>query len=134
MISVHVISFFNIGTNVSVSVGSDKLFLSRGQRKRLKRRMSQIKKLDLVNEHLVKKSSLVEAKQALDISSLKSSILEMKKPSSFTSKNRVLTSRSRKHVNVSELGQFKAVHQHLLLQKNAFDAIQEHLRNTIVAK
>lgn len=108
--------------------------LSRGQRKRAKRRDSQIKKIEMVKEHLVTKSAVLESKGALqDITSLKQSILELNDQRALAPVGGVMSSRSRKRVAMAELGQFKAVHAHLSSQKNAFQAIQEHLRNTIAA-
>lgn len=131
------------------------LALSRGQRKRLKRREAFIKKMGLVNrvtqEH-AKESKKKEQGAFADLEDLQASLFQSdkeaaaiarsrhqssnqsKKPATTTATapKKQLNGKQRQKLAVRELGHLKAVHTHPSFQGNAFAAIQMHLQNTVV--
>ncbi|CAK4083317.1 unnamed protein product [Aphanomyces euteiches] len=115
--------------------------LSRGQRKRQKRREAFLKKMGMVQRTVLQKEK--EAKKASsgtfgDLEELQQSLFsETVAPSTgstaepkATSK---LTGKQKKRLAMHELGHLKAVHTHPAFQANPFAAIQMHLQNTVVA-
>ncbi|KAK1930770.1 putative ribosome biogenesis protein slx9-like [Phytophthora citrophthora] len=113
--------------------------LSRGQRKRLKRRAAFMRKMGLVSR--VAKEQATEAKTAesgvfADLEELQSSLFQtennQKPVEKKTGKKKALSGRQRQKLAVRELGQLKAVQTHSSFKNDPFAAIQAHLQNTVV--
>lgn len=132
------------------------LALSRGQRKRLKRREAFMKKMGLVNrvtQENAKESKKKEQGAFADLEDLQASLFQSDKEAAAIARSRhqstnqskkpaaaavaaapkkQLSGKQRQKLAVRELGHLKAVHTHPSFQGNAFAAIQMHLQNTVV--
>ncbi|RHY33537.1 hypothetical protein DYB32_002055 [Aphanomyces invadans] len=115
--------------------------LSRGQRKRQKRRDAFNKKMGMVERSILQKKK--EAKKESDgmfgdLDDLQQSLFS-ETMSSTTATDAApkaptkLTGKQKKRLAIHELGHLKAVHSHPSFQANPFAAIQMHLQNTVVA-
>ncbi|POM81307.1 hypothetical protein PHPALM_743 [Phytophthora palmivora] len=107
--------------------------LSRGQRKRLKRRAAFMRKMGMVSR--VAQEQATTAKTAengvfADLEELQKSLSVDKK--STKGKKKALSGRQRQKLAVRELGQLKAVQTHSSFKNDPFAAIQAHLQNTVV--
>lgn len=123
--------------------------LSRGQRKRLKRRSAFMKKMGLVRRVAQEKEQ--SSKQQVDgafadIAELQASLFQSDKEAAAKlhqasnkaasaadgGKKRRLSGKQRQKLAVRELGQLRAVQTHPSFQGDPFAAIQLHLQNTVV--
>ncbi|KAF1323958.1 Cystathionine gamma-synthase, partial [Globisporangium splendens] len=123
--------------------------LSRGQRKRMKRRAAFMKKMGLVQRVTQEKAKEVKkAEQGVfaDLEELQASLFMSDKDAAKAKKTAVTTAtataasvqkkkmsgKQRQKLAVRELVHLKAVHSHSSFQGNPFAAIQMHLQNTVV--
>ncbi|KAL4129276.1 hypothetical protein PRIC2_005285 [Phytophthora ramorum] len=113
--------------------------LSRGQRKRLKRRAAFMRKMGIVSRVAQDQASLAKAAESgvfAELDALQSSLFQadedLKKKKKTTDKKKPLSGRQRQKLAVRELGQLKAVQTHASFQSDPFAAIQAHLQNTVV--
>lgn len=121
--------------------------LSRGQRKRLKRRSAFMKKMGLVRRVAGEKAAAAKTQRDgafADIAELQASLFQADQAAevqasnapavggSATSKKRRLSGKQRQKLAVRELGQLRAVQTHPSFQGDPFAAIQLHLQNTVV--
>lgn len=120
--------------------------LSRGQRKRLKRRSAFMKKMGLVRRVAQEKQQA--SKQQVDgafadIAELQASLFQADKDAAAKlhqasnkaadgGKKRRMSGKQRQKLAVRELGQLRAVQTHPSFQGDPFAAIQLHLQNTVV--
>jgi len=120
--------------------------LSRGQRKRLKRRSAFMKKMGLVRRVTQEKQQA--SKQQVDgafadIAELQASLFQADKDAAAKlhqasnkatdgNKKRRMSGKQRQKLAVRELGQLRAVQTHPSFQGDPFAAIQLHLQNTVV--
>ncbi|CAI5735471.1 unnamed protein product [Peronospora destructor] len=123
-----------------VECAADMQSLSRGQRKRLKRRAAFMRKMGMVSRVTQEQQSLVKTQASGVFSGLKelqSSLFqavkdEKKRKSSGDRKKKALSGRQRQKLAVRELGQLKAVQTHEGFKSDPFAAIQAHLQTTVV--
>ncbi|OQR96103.1 hypothetical protein ACHHYP_17001 [Achlya hypogyna] len=113
--------------------------LSRGQRKRQKRRDAFLKKMGMVQRTVAEKEKA--AKKTTDgmfgdLEELQKSLfsaevapVEAEVAPKTVSK---MTGKQKKRMAMQELGHLKAVQTHPAFQSNPFAAIQMHLQNTVV--
>ncbi|KAE9337162.1 hypothetical protein PF008_g12672 [Phytophthora fragariae] len=133
-------------------VAADAQSLSRGQRKRLKRRAAFMRKMGMVakvmqeqqQEAKVMQEQQQEAKKSesgvfADLEELQSSLFQADDDQSnkttkkkAQTKKKALSGRQRQKLAVRELGQLKAVQTHSSFKSDPFAAIQAHLQNTVV--
>uniref|UniRef100_M4C6M0 Ribosome biogenesis protein SLX9 n=1 Tax=Hyaloperonospora arabidopsidis (strain Emoy2) TaxID=559515 RepID=M4C6M0_HYAAE len=118
--------------------------LSRGQRKRLKRRAAFMHKMGMVSRVAQEQQKETETQTHgvfADLDELQTSLFqaeedtEKKKGKGLAdrkSKKKALSGRQRQKLAVRELGQLKAVQTHSGFQTDPFAAIQVHLLNTVV--
>ncbi|RLN49060.1 hypothetical protein BBJ28_00011467 [Nothophytophthora sp. Chile5] len=120
--------------------------LSRGQRKRLKRRSAFMRKMGLVSRVAEEKAAAAKKQEQgvfADLEELQQSLFDADadKPSSKKGSNTLaakkgkkksLSGRQRQKLAVRELAQLKAVQTHSSFQGDPFAAIQKHLQNTVV--
>ncbi|RLN87138.1 hypothetical protein BBJ28_00011148 [Nothophytophthora sp. Chile5] len=120
--------------------------LSRGQRKRLKRRSAFMRKMGLVSRVAEEKAAAAKKQEQgvfADLEELQQSLFEAdadktanKKGSNTIAakkgKKKSLSGRQRQKLAVRELAQLKAVQTHSSFQGDPFAAIQKHLQNTVV--
>ncbi|KAE8905716.1 hypothetical protein PF005_g645 [Phytophthora fragariae] len=123
-------------------VAADAQSLSRGQRKRLKRRAAFMRKMGMVAK--VMQEQQQEAKKSesgvfADLEELQSSLFQADDDQSnkttkkkAQTKKKALSGRQRQKLAVRELGQLKAVQTHSSFKSDPFAAIQAHLQNTVV--
>ncbi|KAE9023369.1 hypothetical protein PR003_g10171 [Phytophthora rubi] len=123
-------------------VAADAQSLSRGQRKRLKRRAAFMRKMGMVAK--VTQEQQQEAKKSesgvfADLEELQSSLFQADDDQSnkttkkkAQTKKKALSGRQRQKLAVRELGQLKAVQTHSSFKSDPFAAIQAHLQNTVV--
>lgn len=114
--------------------------LSRGQRKRMKRRSAFMKKMGLVQRVTLEKAK--EQKQQeqgvfADLAELQASLFQSDKDAKKSSagvplQKKKMSGKQRQKLAVRELVHLKAVHSHSSFQGNPFAAIQMHLQNTVV--
>ncbi|EGZ26561.1 hypothetical protein PHYSODRAFT_471011 [Phytophthora sojae] len=115
--------------------------LSRGQRKRLKRRAAFMRKMGMVAK--VAQEQQTQAKKSesgvfADLEELQSSLFQedddqkKKTKNKAQTKKKALSGRQRQKLAVRELGQLKAVQTHSSFKSDPFAAIQAHLQNTVV--
>jgi hypothetical protein len=121
--------------------GQNKSSLSRGQRKRMKRRNAFMKKMGLVNrvvQEKKKEEKIKENGMFADLEELQKSLFaaeknQIKEENNLpTGPKKNLTGKQRQKLAIRELSQLKAVHTHPSFQGNPFAAIQMHLQNTVV--
>ncbi|CAH0492687.1 unnamed protein product [Peronospora farinosa] len=120
--------------------GGDMQSLSRGQRKRLKRRAAFMRKMGMVSRVTQEQQNLVKTQTSgvfAGLEELQSSLFEAvddkKKSKSLRNrKKKALSGRQRQKLAVRELGQLKAVQTHKGFKSDPFAAIQAHLQNTVV--
>ncbi|CAI5731542.1 unnamed protein product [Hyaloperonospora brassicae] len=129
---------------------ADAQSLSRGQRKRLKRRTAFLRKMGLASRVALEQQRQTETERHgvfADLDGLQMSLMQaeedMKKKKKKkmegkgqsdrkTKKPKKLSGRQRQKLAVRELGQLKAVQTHAGFQQDPFAAIQVHLQNTVV--
>ncbi|GMF11763.1 unnamed protein product [Phytophthora lilii] len=118
---------------------ADAQSLSRGQRKRLKRRAAFMRKMGLVSRVQQDAASSAKTKESgvfADLEELQSSLFQAdeQKPTGkkAAGKKKPLSGRQRQKLAVRELGQLKAVQTHSSFKSDPFAAIQAHLQNTVV--
>lgn len=122
-------------------VAGDGQSLSRGQRKRLKRRAAFMRKMGMVAK--VAQEQQTQAKKSesgvfADLEELQSSLFQedddqkKKTKNKAQTKKKALSGRQRQKLAVRELGQLKAVQTHSSFKSDPFAAIQAHLQNTVV--
>ncbi|OQS07439.1 hypothetical protein THRCLA_00539 [Thraustotheca clavata] len=115
--------------------------LSRGQRKRQKRRDAFLKKMGMVQRAVEEKEK--ESKKSKDgmfgdLEELQKSLFSTQVEAISTSKTEniksvsQMTGKQKKRLAMQELGHLKAVQTHPAFQSNPFAAIQMHLQNTVV--
>jgi hypothetical protein len=145
-----------VDNEASDAEGDDELSgLSRGQRKRMKRRGAFLRKMGLVQRVVAEKESakkkqeqgafaeIQELQDALFLSDKELAARAASKISQSTNvtakstaaaslKPKKLSGKQRQKLAVRELGQLKAVHTHPQFQTDPFAAIQLHLQNTVV--
>ncbi|CEG36523.1 uncharacterized protein PHALS_03071 [Plasmopara halstedii] len=115
---------------------ADTQSLSRGQRKRLKRRTAFMRKMGIVSR--VAQEQQRQAKKDengvfTDLNELESSLFQIDgKKQMKAAKKKPLSGRQRQKLAVRELGQLKAVQTHSSFKSDPFAAIQAHLQNTVV--
>lgn len=125
----------------------DNSALSRGQRKRMKRRTAFMKKMGLV-QRVTQEKAKEEKKQEqgvfADLEELQASLFVSDKDAAKSKKGasasaaavplqkKKMSGKQRQKLAVRELVQLKAVHSHSSFQGNPFAAIQMHLQNTVV--
>ncbi|KAJ0399006.1 hypothetical protein P43SY_008326 [Pythium insidiosum] len=130
--------------------------LSRGQRKRMKRRSAFMRKMGLVNRVVLEKEKQKKKQEQgvfADIKELQDSLFlsdrdlaaaaagkisqssnsaAPSKSATAGAKPKKLSGKQRQKLAVRELGQLKAVHTHPQFQNDPFAAIQMHLQSTVV--
>ncbi|EEY70505.1 uncharacterized protein PITG_05921 [Phytophthora infestans T30-4] len=110
--------------------------LSRGQRKRLKRRAAFMRKMGIVSrvtQEQQKQAETAENGVFAGLDELESSLFQAdEKKKTKTGKKKPLSGRQRQKLAVRELGQLKAVQTHASFKNDPFAAIQAHLQNTVV--
>lgn len=121
--------------------------LSRGQRKRMKRRTAFMKKMGLVQrvaQEKAKEQKQQEQGVFADLEELQASLFVSDKDAAAASKKtassasapalqkKKMSGKQRQKLAVRELVHLKAVHAHSSFQGNPFAAIQMHLQNTVV--
>ncbi|TMW55669.1 hypothetical protein Poli38472_010551 [Pythium oligandrum] len=126
--------------------------LSRGQRKRMKRRNAFMRKMGLVNRVVQEKekqqrkatngvfADIQELQNALFVSDKELAKASAGRVSQATNtqqhagqqKAKKLSGKQRQKIGVREVGQLKAVHTHPSFKTDPFAAIQMHLQNTVV--
>ncbi|TYZ61676.1 hypothetical protein PybrP1_000692 [[Pythium] brassicae (nom. inval.)] len=118
--------------------------LSRGQRKRMKRRTAFLKKMGLVQRVTQEKAAAHKhAEQGVfaDLAELQASLFApadgAAKPrkgaaAAASLQKKKMSGKQRQKLAVRELVHLKAVHAHASFQGNPFAAIQRHLQNTVV--
>ncbi|GMF45143.1 unnamed protein product [Phytophthora fragariaefolia] len=111
--------------------------LSRGQRKRLKRRAAFLRKMGLVAKAQQDQQAQAQQRESgafAGLEALQSSLLlqEDAPQQGRAPKRKALSGRQRQKLAVRELGQLKAVQTHAGFQSDPFAAIQAHLQNTVV--
>ncbi|OWZ18380.1 hypothetical protein PHMEG_0007540 [Phytophthora megakarya] len=115
---------------------ADAQSLSRGQRKRLKRRAAFMRKMGMVSRVAQDKESTAKTAESgvfTDLEELQHSLSQTDdKKSSTKGKKKTLSGRQRQKLAVRELGQLKAVQTHASFKNDPFAAIQAHLLNTVV--
>ncbi|CAH0521171.1 unnamed protein product [Peronospora belbahrii] len=119
---------------------ADMQSLSRGQRKRLKRRAAFMRKMGMVSRVTEEQQSLAKSQASgvfADLEDLQSSLCQAaeentKSKSLVNKKKKALSGRQRQKLAVRELGQLKAVQTHSSFKSDPFAAIQNHLQNTVV--
>ncbi|KAG7386282.1 hypothetical protein PHYPSEUDO_000496 [Phytophthora pseudosyringae] len=120
---------------------ADAQSLSRGQRKRLKRRAAFMRKMGLVSRVAQEQQSKAKAAESgvfADLEELQSSLFQADNDTKAKAKGeprgrkKALSGRQRQKLAVRELGQLKAVQTHSSFQSDPFAAIQAHLQNTVV--
>ena len=110
--------------------------LSRGQRKREKRKAAFLKKMAFGHEAL-KLQSMEEKKKGIGGLGTLSSVLPTASdtPVQASTKQVVLkTNKSKTRIAASEIKLLQQVHEHPAFQANPFAALQEHLTNTMASK
>ncbi|KAG7396069.1 hypothetical protein PHYBOEH_002815 [Phytophthora boehmeriae] len=113
--------------------------LSRGQRKRLKRRAAFMRKMGMVqrvaqehkDEQKTKENGMFAGLEALQNSLFEADAAKSDKEAKH-GKKKALSGRQRQKLAVRELGQLKAVQTHQSFKSDPFAAIQAHLQNTVV--
>ncbi|DAZ97122.1 TPA: hypothetical protein N0F65_010445 [Lagenidium giganteum] len=121
--------------------------LSRGQRKRLKKRNAFMRKMGLVNRVVQEKASETKKKEQgafAGLAELQASLFVSDKAAASKltqstnrenakpTQKKALNGKQRQKLAVRELGHLKAVHTHPSFQGDPFAAIQMHLQNTVV--
>ena len=119
--------------------------LSRGQRKRMKRRTAFMKKMGLVNRVVQEKAKETKKQQHgafADLEELQKSLFVANSAATAvatttgdaakTGPKKNMSGKQRQKLAVRELGHLKAVHTHPSFQGDPFAAIQMHLKNTVV--
>jgi hypothetical protein len=123
------------GLTTEQLTGSERL--SRGQRKREKRKAAFLKKVAFGHEAL-KLHNEEQKKQGVDgLGSLTSCLpsLEEAKSNNQKIKNAgIKTNKSKTRVAASEIKLLHQVHEHPAFQADPFAALQEHLQNTMSSK
>ncbi|GAB9473710.1 Cystathionine gamma-synthase [Globisporangium polare] len=120
--------------------GGDNSALSRGQRKRMKRRTAFMKKMGLVQrvtQEKAKEQKQQEQGMFADLAELQASLFQSDKDAKKSSasvplQKKKMSGKQRQKLAVRELVHLKAVHSHSSFQGNPFAAIQMHLQNTVV--
>mmetsp|Transcript_12466 Transcript_12466/g.24728 ORF Transcript_12466/g.24728 Transcript_12466/m.24728 type:complete len:171 (+) Transcript_12466:57-569(+) len=125
----------NDGHEVEAHKASNLLALSRGQRKRLAKKVAAERKKTLAGEGL-KTNLKLKAGTLGDLESLSRSLAAAESSSKSQEKaapNRVMkmTKKNRKRVLVAEVANFQAVLSHPAFQANPMSTIQSHLQNSI---
>lgn len=121
----------------------DNSALSRGQRKRMKRRTAFMKKMGLVQrvtQEKAKEQKQQEQGVFADLAELQASLFQSDKDAKKSSagaagvplQKKKMSGKQRQKLAVRELVHLKAVHSHSSFQGNPFAAIQMHLQNTVV--
>ncbi|KAG6584598.1 cystathionine gamma-synthase [Phytophthora cinnamomi] len=122
-------------------VAGDAQSLSRGQRKRLKRRAAFMRKMGLVAKAAQEQQaqqSKDESGVFADLEELQSSLFQAddahrtQQKAKDSKRKKALSGRQRQKLAVRELGQLKAVQTHSGFKSDPFAAIQAHLQNTVV--
>ncbi|KAG6966192.1 hypothetical protein JG688_00006876 [Phytophthora aleatoria] len=115
---------------------TDAQSLSRGQRKRLKRRAAFMRKMGIVSrvtQEQQKQAETAENGVFAGLDELESSLFQADdKKKAKAGKKKPLSGRQRQKLAVRELGQLKAVQTHASFKNDPFAAIQAHLQNTVV--
>ncbi|ETM56704.1 hypothetical protein PPTG_00339 [Phytophthora nicotianae INRA-310] len=115
---------------------TDAQSLSRGQRKRLKRRAAFMRKMGIVSrvtQEQEKQAKTAENGVFAGLDDLENSLFqEDEKKKTKAGKKKPLSGRQRQKLAVRELGQLKAVQTHSSFKNDPFAAIQAHLQNTVV--
>ncbi|KAG2780355.1 hypothetical protein JG687_00007097 [Phytophthora cactorum] len=115
---------------------TDAQSLSRGQRKRLKRRAAFMRKMGIVSrvtQEQQKQAETAENGVFAGLDELESSLFQADdKKKAKAGKKKTLSGRQRQKLAVRELGQLKAVQTHASFKNDPFAAIQAHLQNTVV--
>ncbi|KAG2522586.1 hypothetical protein BBO99_00004199 [Phytophthora kernoviae] len=114
--------------------------LSRGQRKRLKRRAAFMRKMGMVSrvaQEQMDEQKTKENGMFADLEALQNSLFEADTANSDNKgtkhgKKKALSGKQRQKLAVRELGQLKAVQTHQSFKSDPFAAIQAHLQNTVV--
>uniref|UniRef100_A0AAV1URY4 Ribosome biogenesis protein SLX9 n=1 Tax=Peronospora matthiolae TaxID=2874970 RepID=A0AAV1URY4_9STRA len=119
--------------------------LSRGQRKRLKRRAAFMRKMGMVSRVAQEQQRETETQTHgafADLDELQTSLFQAEEDTERKKKGKgladrkstkkALSGRQRQKLAVRELGQLKAVQTHSGFQTDPFAAIQVHLLNTVV--
>jgi hypothetical protein len=115
--------------------GSERL--SRGQRKREKRKAAFLKKVAFGHEAM-KLQNAEQKKSGVDgLGSLTSCLPSLEEASSNNQKLKnagIKTNKSKTRIAASEIKLLHLVHEHPAFQANPFAAMQEHLQNTMTSK
>ncbi|KAG3136649.1 hypothetical protein PI124_g18409 [Phytophthora idaei] len=115
---------------------TDAQSLSRGQRKRLKRRAAFMRKMGIVSrvtQEQQKQAETAENGVFAGLDELESSLFQADdKKKAKAGKKKPLSGCQRQKLAVRELGQLKAVQTHASFKNDPFAAIQAHLQNTVV--
>ncbi|RLN68567.1 hypothetical protein BBJ29_005528 [Phytophthora kernoviae] len=114
--------------------------LSRGQRKRLKRRAAFMRKMGMVSrvaqeqmdEQKTKENGMFADLEALQNSLFEADTAKSDNKGTKHGKKKALSGKQRQKLAVRELGQLKAVQTHQSFKSDPFAAIQAHLQNTVV--
>ncbi|KDO31217.1 hypothetical protein SPRG_03835 [Saprolegnia parasitica CBS 223.65] len=114
--------------------------LSRGQRKRQKRRDAFLKKMGMVQRTVAEKEKAAKKEtdgMFGDLEELQKSLFSeapaaVKVVEAAPKTVSQMTGKQKKRMAMQELGHLKAVQTHPAFQSNPFAAIQMHLQNTVV--